>query len=359
MKNITMITLCAAAMTSIAFADEVRTNDGSVYVGTITSLDGDNVKVNSATSKNEIVLKKADVTVVNSAAPISVRTKSGETLNGMVASAGTTAGTITVGGTEVALADIEVSWDKPSDSPEAKAAAKKEYKTTLEAGFGVNGQTGNTEAINGNAHVESVTANDVNTLKLYAKYSYGKLKDTKTGDWAKSSDNLHAGFDFKSDFYNPIFWYTRTDLGFDRANNTKFFDTSAAGLGWNIIKEDNWKFSVRGGISYRYEKYKDYMGTWAAGETHDSTNSVGMDFGLSHEYDWEHSKIVTEITYTPAFEDFWGNYMITHETYYQHQLQEKPLVHFRVGVKNEYRSLNVNKEHLDTYYYASLVFAWK
>ncbi len=355
-----MITLSAAAMASFAFADEVRTTDGSVYVGTVTSLDADTVKLDSASSAEAITIKTSDIIVLNSTGSFSVRTKDGETLNGSISTLeNSQAGTVLIGATAVALDDIDSSWTKPEDSPEAKAAAKKEYKTTVDAGLGITGQTGNTEAVNGNAFIESLTANDVNSLKLYAKYYYGKSKDPVTGDWTKSSDNLHVGFDFKSDFYDPFFWYTRTDLGFDRAANTKFFDTSAAGFGWNIIKEDNWKLSVRGGLSYRYEKYKDYMGTWAVGETHDSTNSLGLDFGLSHEYDWENSKIVTEITYTPAFEDFTGNYLITHETYFQHQMQDDPMLYFRVGVKNEYRSLMVNKDHLDTYYYASLVFSWK
>lgn len=357
MKKIALVTLISATVAAGAFADEVRTNDGSVYVGTITAIDAGKVSVDTA-AVGTVALALDTVVAMTSTDAKTVRLNDGNTLEGVLA-AGTVPGEVLVDGNIVPVSEISASWVGEENSPEAKAASKKDYATTLEIGAGVNGQTGNSENINGNAYIETVTANDINTLKLYAKYSYGKSKNAATGDWAKSSDNLHAGFDFKSDFYDPFFWYTRTDAGFDRANNIKVFDTSAAGFGWNIIKEDNWKLSVRGGLSYRYENYRDYMGTWLPGETHDSTNSVGMDFGLSHEYDWTNSKIVTEITYTPAFEDFWGNYVVTHETYYQHELASSPLVHFRIGVKNEYRSLNVNPDHLDTYYYATLVFSWK
>lgn len=366
MKSYKLLTLGVAGMLTLSnnlFADEIICKNGSVFVGTITAIDGGIITMkNSADNAGETKLKQSEITSMMTSTPIFVRTQDGKTLQGKIVPAQNKSGYVSVdnAGTPliVSMADILSSWTPDGKSPEQREAEKREYKWTYSVGASIVGTTGNTESVAGALNAEAVYQNIDNILKLYTKYNYGKTKDDNTHAWTKSADNLHAGFDFSSQFHAPIFWYARSDNGFDKVQNIKFFDTSAMGLGWNIIKEDDWNFSVRGGLAYRYESYKDYTNTLGGAELN-SMNTTGLEFGLHHDRAWDWGKIVTDITYVPGFDSFTGNYYILHETYAEMNVKTVENLYFRIGVKNEYRSRTTAHKHLDTTYYAQLVFLWK
>lgn len=359
MKNLkTLATLTAGALlaASTLSADEIRCKNGTIIVGEITAIDGGVITVkNSADNGGESKIKQSEVLSVSSSRPLNVRTSDGATLTGTFSPA-TEEGKIMIGGTPIPVSVITSSWLLDGKSPEEREAEKFNYTSEYEIGASLTGTTGNSESISGGINSQAVWKNVENSLKLYAKYNYGKTKDNATNDWTKSSDNLHVGFDWSSEFYDPWFWYARTDLGFDRVQNIRFFDTNAAGFGLKVINQDKWHLSVRGGLSYRYEAYKNYTGTFT---DRDDTNTTGLDFGLSHDYAWSWGKLVTEINYVPGFDNLKNDYYIFHETYLQLEIKELDQMYFRVGMKNEYRSITTADDHLDTTYYAQLVFYWK
>lgn len=338
------------------FADEIRCKNGTVIVGEITAIDGGVITVkNPSDNGGESKVKQSEVLSVSSSTPLNVRTADGKTHTGTF-SPTAVEGEIMIGGTPIPVSVITSSWLLDGKSPEELEAEKFNYTSEYEAGASLSGTTGNSESLAGGMYAQALWKNVENALKLYAKYNYGKTKDTDTREWTKSTDNLHVGFDWSSEFYAPWFWYARSDLGFDRVQNIRFFDTSAAGFGVKLINEDNWHLALRGGISYRYEAYKDYTGNFTP---HDDTNTVGLDFGLSHDCSWSWGKLVTELSYVPGFDNFTGDYYIFHETYLQLAVKELEQMYFRIGMKNEYRSRTTANDHLDTTYYAQLVFYWK
>ncbi len=364
--------LCAAATClaagQLVADDEIKCKNGSLFVGDLQGIDDGIATIkNSADDSGENKVKQSEISSITSAHALNLRLKSGETVSGTLGPT-TEDGKVQVGGKTVAIEDITSSWLLDGKSPEQREEEKYEYTISYEAGVNVTGTTGNTESINCGAYAQTDIKNAINELKLYVKYNYGKTRDDTTDTWTKSADNLHAGFDFTSEFSSPWFWYARTDLGYDKTQNIKFFDLSAAGFGVKIINEDDWHLSVRGGISYRYESYHDYMklwgyydddDNWIEDEEPDNTNTVGMDFGLSHDYAWDWGKLVTEINYVPGFDDFLDDYYIFHETYLQFDIKNFDQLFFRIGVKNEYRSQTAAHDHLDTTYYLQLVFEWK
>lgn len=337
-------------------ADEIRCKNGTVIVGEITAIDGGIITVkNPVDDGGETKIKQSEVLSVSTDKAVNVRTDDGKTLTGTF-SPTAVEGEIMIGGTPIPVSVITSSWLLDGKSPEEREAEKFNYTSEYEVGASLTGTTGNSESLAGGFQAQAVWKNVENALKLYAKYNYGKTKDNDTHDWTKSADNLHVGFDWSSEFYAPWFWYARSDLGFDRVQNIRFFDTSAVGFGLKVINEDNWHLSLRGGLSYRYEAYKDYTGDFT---DRDDTNTVGLDFGLSHDYEWSWGKLVTEISYVPGFDNFTGDYYIFHETYLQVAIEDLDQMYFRIGVKNEYRSRTTADDHLDTTYYAQLVFYWK
>lgn len=355
-KKILFLTSAAALLSVTAFADVVKCKDGSVYVGKIEGIDGGVITV-ATDSAGTAKVAQSEVLSISTDAPLFVRTPDKNTVRGKILPAED--GRVKIDGGSLAadleISQLQMSWQDGELSPEEKLLAKK-WSYTI--GASILGKTGNTESLTAGISAEAVRTTSDDSLKFYANYNYGKTKETTgTKDWSKSSDDLHCGLDYEHNISAATFWYVREDLGFDRVKNIRFLSTSAAGLGYKFIDEDYWHFSFRSGLSYRYETYKNYMHDAAWGNP-DDTSALGMDFGLHHDYAWSWGKIVTDISYTPAFEDFFGDYIATHESYLDFKVDGIDNMDIRIGMKNEYRAKTTATDHLDTTYYAKIVFNW-
>lgn len=356
-QKIFLFAAASALFSASALADEVKCRDGSVYIGEITEISGGVISLASASDNaGTTKIKQSEVVSVSTEKPVFVRTPDKNTVLGKIVPAEN--GRLRIDGGSVS-AELDVpqlagTWRQGDMSPEEKLLANK---WSYALGASLLGKTGNTESITLGISSEAVRKTTEDVLKFYANYNYGKTKDTNN-EWSKSADDLHCGVDYSVDIVADIFAYAREDLGFDRAKNIRFLSTSAAGLGYKIINDSDWHLSFRAGISYRYETYKDYMHDGSFGDP-DDTSAIGMDFGLHHDYHWSWGYINTDITYTPTFEDFTGDYIIEHETYVDFKVDGVDNMDVRIGVKNEYRAQTSAKEHLDTTYYAKVVFSWK
>lgn len=354
----TFLFAAASALLSVsALADEVKCRDGSVYVGEITEIAGGVISLSSASDDaGTTKIKQSEVVSVSTDKALFVRTADKNTVLGKILP-GEDGRLRVVGGSvsaDIDVSQLSGSWRQGDMSPEEKQLANK-WSCAL--GASLLGKTGNTESVTIGLSSEAVRRTTDDVLKFYANYNYGKTKDSG-GEWSKSSDDLHCGVDYSVDIAADFFAYAREDLGFDRAKNIRFLSTSAAGVGYKFIDDSDWHLSARAGLSYRYETYKDYMHDGTFNDP-DDTSAVGLDFGLHHDYHWSWGYINTDITYTPAFEDFSGDYIIEHETFVDFKVEGVDNMDVRIGVKNEYRAKTSSKDHLDTTYYAKVVFSWK
>lgn len=366
-KQLLFLVSASAALSVPAFADEVRCRDGSVFVGKVESVDGGIVTVSNASDDaGKTKIKQGEIVSISTAEPVYVRTPDDNTLLGKIVPAEN--GKMKIDGGSVSanleVAQITGAWRRGELSPEEKKIKALERRWEYSVAGSLLGKTGNTESISGGVSADAVMKTPDDTLKFYVSYNYGKTKDSdknEQGDyeWSKSADDLHCGVDYSADISPMTFWYAREDLGFDRIKNIRFLSTSAAGLGLKFIEEDDWHLSVRAGLSYRYETYKNYMNDDDDWDDPDDTSALGMDFGLHHDCAWSWGKIVTDISYTPAFEDFFGDYVATHESYVEFKVDGIDNMDIRIGMKNEYRSETTADRHLDTTYYAKVVFTWK
>jgi len=142
----------------------------------------------------------------------------------------------------------------------------------------------------------------------------------------------------------------RDEGGFDRVKDIDLYNTAAAGYGYDAIKEPKHLLTLRAGLAFRYEAYGN--------PTQADLKSMGLDFGLNHEWEFKTSKLVDRLTYVPAFEDF-SNFHFTHESFYEVPMAD-PAWKLRVGVNNDYNSKpGPGLERLDTSYFTRLVLSWK
>jgi putative salt-induced outer membrane protein YdiY len=236
---------------------------------------------------------------------------------------------------------IAATWVPGEKDP---AVIALEPKWTYEAAADITGKTGNSEEFGSALSARAKRTGPHDVLQFYAVYKRQETNSTV------SADQFKAGADYSNNFAGRTSWYVRDEAGFDRVKDIDFYNLTAVGLGYDFIKTDKQIVTGRAGVSHRYETYGD--------PTTEDLNSAGLDLGLRHEYAFGTSKLVNDLTFVPAFEDF-TNYRATHESYY-----EIPIVaakwKLRIGVANDYTSqVGVGVDKLDTTYFTRFVLNWQ
>jgi hypothetical protein len=321
------------------FADTVDIKNGARIVGKITKIDEGAVTV-STDFAGKITIKQSEVTAISTDAPIAVRLASGTRFDGKVTSAGG-------GALQIVSSDgtISTTVDKVAASWAAGAVDPLvDRHWAYEASVDVAGKTGNKEQLGTAAEVRATLKTVQDTLQFYSSYN------RQVADGTKSADQFKAGVDYQNNFKGRASWYVRDEGGFDRVKDIEIYNIAAAGMGFDLVKEPKRTLTGRLGLAFRYEGYRDPR-------TPD-VKSAGLDVGVNSDMEFGNSKLVTRIAYVPTFEDF-GNYRLTHETYYQIPLAH-PAWKLRLGVANDYNSQPPRGvEKLDTAYFTRLVLNWE
>lgn len=334
----------ALLTTSALFADIIETKDGSRLNGKVSQVDA-GVVVISTDFAGDIKIKRSEIVAITTNAPINLRLDDGRVVNGTIATAGADGAiAINSNGTSVAttnLGQVKQSWAPDAKDPELVA---RERHWSYEAGMDVTGKTGNSEQIGTSFSFRATLKSSFDTLQLYAGY------DRQVTDKQKSTDLFRIGADYSNNFSGRYSWYARDEAGFDRVKDIDLYNTAAAGLGYDLIKNKLDTLTFRAGVSHRYEKY--------GANDSDNLSEMGLDLALINQLVMKTWSMTNRITYTPAFSDF-GNYRIYHESYIELPMAS-PRWKFRVGVSNDYTSETAaDVERLDTTYFARLILSWK
>ena len=166
---------------------------------------------------------------------------------------------------------------------------------------------------------------------------------------AISADQFKAGIDYTSDFNNRGSWFVRDEAGFDKVMDIKFYETAAAGLGQDLIKNKFDTLTARVGVAYRYDDYTSI--------TTPNVNSAALDFELAHDLKTSTWELVDKLVFLPEFNDF-SNMSITQDSYFQIPLKN-PAWKLRLGLSNSYESQPpIGIKKLDTTYYTRLILDW-
>ncbi len=324
-----------------AHADVVETKNGSRLVGAVTQVEGGNVHLKTDYA-GDLVIKQSDVSSITTDKPISVRLKSGTVLQGTLS---TDAGAVKISGADGQLSTtvdkVAATWAAGGEDPET-AALRRHWK--YEAALDVTGKTGNKEQLGTAVSARATLKTPQDTLQFYTAY------DRQVVDGSTSADQFKAGVDYQNNFSGKKSWYVRDEGGFDRVKGVNLYNVAAFGVGYDLIKEPKHTLTVRSGISYRYEGYRD--------PTTEDISSAGLDLGLAHEWEFKNSKLVNRVALVPTFEDL-GNFRLTHESFYEMPLVS-PFWKLRLGVSNDYNSQpGIGVEKLDTSYFTRFVLTWE
>lgn len=329
-------------LTSGVRADVVETKNGAKIVGKIVGIDAGAIAMETDYA-GPIAIKQSEVVSFSTDQVVSVRLASGTRMDGRVS--GTTDGGLQIAGADgtitTTVTKVAATWAAGAKDP---AIAALERHWSYEAAVDVTGKSGNSQQLGTAASVRATLKTPQDTLQFYSAY------DRQVADKVKSADQFKAGVDYQNNFHGRLSWYSRDEGGFDRVKNIQLYNTAAAGLGYDLIKEPKHVLTTRVGLSYRYEGYTD--------STQPAVSSAGLDFGLNHEFTFQNSKLVNRITLVPTFNDF-ANYRFDHESFYEIPLVA-PFWKLRLGVTNDYNSKpQPGVKRLDTIYFTRLVLNWE
>jgi putative salt-induced outer membrane protein YdiY len=336
-----LILASLAFVTSAALADVVETKNGARIVGKITKIDGGKIFVTTDYA-GELAIKQSEVSGLTTDSPVVVRLATGTTLQGTVsASEGGLKITGPDGQLSTRVEKVAASWAVGQEDP-LVVSLRRHW--SYEASLDVTGKTGNSEQIGTSGAFRATLKTPEDTLQFYTGYN------RQVSDGEISADQFKAGIDYADNFSGKLSWYARDEGGFDRVKEIDLYNTAAAGLGYDVIKQTKHLLTLRAGLSFRYESYTN--------PAMPNLKSAGLDFGLNHEWEFTRSKLVNRLTYTPAFEDF-SNFHFTHESFYEIPLAD-PAWKLRLGVSNDYNSKpGPGIERLDTSYFTRLVLDWQ
>ncbi|HTJ79511.1 MAG TPA: DUF481 domain-containing protein [Rariglobus sp.] len=325
----------------IVRADVVETKNGARLVGKITKIDGSTVTLTTDYA-GSLSIKQGEVTAIRMDSPRFVRLTGGTVMEGTVTPA--EAGKIQIKGADgtitTSVEKIAATWEPGSTDP---AVLALERKWTYEASVDVTGKSGNSEQLGTAFAFRAQQTGPHDKLKLYTAYNRQQT------DGAISADQFKAGIDYSNNFSGRTSWYVRDEGGYDHVKDINFYNTSAAGFGYDFIQKPLHLLTGRAGLSFRYEDYKNPA-------TQD-LQDVGFDFGIHHEYTFDHSKLVNNLSYTPLLNDF-ADFHFEHESYYEIPLLD-PKWKLRIGISHDYNSKpGTGVDRLDTTYFTRLVLDW-
>ena len=331
-----------ALLFNLAGADVVETKGGARLTGTVVAIDGTTVTLKTDYA-GELKIKQSEVTGVHTDELHAVRLADGTVMVGRVTTMNE--GKLLVTGENgvvmTPVDKIAATWAPGEKDP---AIIALEPKWTYEAAADITGKTGNSEQFGTAVSARAKRTGPSDVLQFYMAYNYQKA------DGETSADQGKAGIDYSNNFSGRKSWYVRDEAGFDRVKDIEFYNVVATGLGYDFVKNPKQILTGRAGVGHRYEDYGNPLT--------EELNSFGLDFGLHHEYQFADAKLVNDLTYTPAFDDF-GNYRALHESYFEIPMAN-PAWKLRLGVTNDYTSQpGAGVEKLDTTYFTRFVLSWQ
>lgn len=346
MLNRSFISLSLAAafalLATIARADVVETKDGARLVGKITKVDGVTITLKTEYA-GDIAIKQGHVVALTTDEPRYVRLADGTVAEGTVTPA--PEGKVQINDTGGAVATpvdkVIATWSQGERDPALVALAPN---WSFEVAADMTGKSGNSDQFGTALSARAKRVAGPETLQFYTGYNY------QSTEGETSDDRFKIGFDYADNFSGRKSWYARDEAGYDHVKDISFYNVAAVGLGYDLIKKPRQILTGRTGLAYRYETYGD--------PTAEDVSSLGLDLGLHHEYTFRDSKMVNDLTYVPAFDDF-NNYRAVHESYFEMPLAN-PKWKLRLGVTNEYTSQpSDDVEKLDTTYFVRFVLSQK
>lgn len=351
-----VLTICVGGLLP-ASADVVTLNDGSKLLGKVVRLQEGKLTLETAFA-GTLEIDAALIETVATEDPVNVAVDTGDRLVGSIEWRPEIERAVVqseLGGIPVDVTRIDAIWPKDAKSPEVLAmeqqieqvkaeaeAAQAKWSATIEAGLLF--QEGNTDVFTARGRVELRRKSTKDLLRLYLTGEYGEENDQR------NTHEVKSGAYYEYLFTERLFGYGQFELEYDEFENLDLRLSTAVGVGYYWIKEDDHELKTRGGLGYLHETYFD-------GTTEDAAQA---DLGLDYRLDiapW--MQFTHSMTYYPTFDSI-RDYRLISDSAFLFPLGSSEVWKLKLGALYEYRSMPAaGAERLDQTYYANILIDLK
>jgi hypothetical protein len=232
-------------------------------------------------------------------------------------------------------------WREPEARP---LDSRGQRKWTMQADFDLSGHSGVTKGSGFSAGFQAKGVKETDTVLASIRVVRA------TAGNQTSADDLHLNLAYETNPTHIVFWYARTDSGYDNARHVDFFSVNAVGLGLRLFTDGAGKLDARVGLAHRTERYA------TPGQANLSAPSADLGLVLTRELGW--AALDSSLSFVPSFQRT-GDYYVRHESTLNLLRGPGPLS-LRVGLSNDFRSIpQASQSKWDTTYFARLTYAWK
>jgi hypothetical protein len=333
--------LCVVTFAGRLAADTVETKNGAKLVGKVTKIDAGAVTLDTNYA-GTLTIKQSEVTALTTDGPIDVRLSSGTRLEGTISA--NPAGELVVAGADGSITTsvdkIAAVWPTGAKDPELVAL---ERHWSYEATVDMNGTTGNKDQLGTGASFRAKLVTPADTLQYFAAYN----RQVTSG--VESANQFKGGIDYADDFTLRSSWFLRDEAGYDRIMDINFYDTAAAGYGYDLIKNTQDTLTARIGVAYRYTGYENSI--------QPTVSSAAGDFEIQHDFKTKLWEVSNALTVVPALNNL-SDLIVTQDSFFQIPLLN-PNWKLRIGLANDYNGEpGPGVKRLDTTYYTRLILDW-
>jgi putative salt-induced outer membrane protein YdiY len=241
------------------------------------------------------------------------------------------------------LGDLTISLDSiqnmVDEAPAASPPAPPAWSQRLE--FGVNGSEGNTQEFNLYSSYRAKYVDDDERINLDASFFLNKSDSTTT------KEEFTVGI-LKDWLLPDSDWFYFAQARFD-SDKFAHYDrriAASAGIGYDWIKEENLRVTLRGGLG-------------AARESGSNDNSIQPEGQLGGEFEWKiskHQSLNGSVNYYPDLEEP-REFRAVGLLEWTIRFADAEGVAFKLGIKDEYESSVIpGIKHNDLNYFAALAF---
>lgn len=324
------------------FSDRIETRHGSIVYGTIEGIEDGNLTIETDFA-GTLKIPTSELKSLSSNSNLGIRTDTNATFFGQ--SIPTESGQLSVRNqnktNKVSFAEIHQLWQVSTGDPVTLEQIAEEESLRMKwensLGFDLSGASGNTDNLAIGLRLDSVYSNKIRELDMYL--SFVKTEQNKI----TNSEETKYGAEYDSLFLDYLAWYLKQDFEHDPVEHLDIRSTTAIGIKYDWIEEENYQVATRLGSAFRYEKIS---------QPSSSTKEPALDLGL----DYSHliNKVIgfeSSLSFVPILDDA-DDYVFQHDTALILPLAVDESWQLRTGLSGTYDSTpGENLKESDIRYY--------
>jgi putative salt-induced outer membrane protein YdiY len=273
------VILALCAVCGRAAADEVRLRNGDRLTGKVVEASGGKLKLKTDAA-GEVTVDLKAVETFSTDSPVEVRLKDG-TIRREPVAASQAAGSVTVGGNDVALGSV-------------KSVSTAGVKWTGAVVVGGLVTRGNSNTDNLNVSIEATRRGDDDRISGSAGWIYSRQADPDGPGKDTTADNWFAAGKYDYFFTEKFYGFASLRAEHDTIAGLDLRLTPSVGVGYQWLETPTTNFNTEAGLAWVYEDY-------AVGDSEEHV-AARLAYHFDHKFN-DKVSFLHNLEYLPSLED--------------------------------------------------------